>query len=49
MRPDGRVWFEGREYCVPFEHADRSVRVRSCVRTVEIYAQGRFELAGRHA
>ena len=42
VRPDGLVWFECREYCVPFSHAARCVRVRGCVRTVEIYAQGRL-------
>ena len=38
---DGLVWFEGRQYGVPFAWVDRSVRVRGCPRTVEIYAEGK--------
>ena len=38
---DGLVWFEGRQYGVPFAWVARSVRVRGCPRTVEIYAEGK--------
>lgn len=38
---DGLVWFEGRQYGVPFAWMGRSVRVRGCPRSVEIYAGGK--------
>lgn len=39
---DGLVWFEGREYCVPFPYAGRTVRLRGVAREVEIHAEGRL-------
>ena len=39
---DCLVWFEGRQYAVPFPHMRRSVKVRGCPGRVEIYADGQL-------
>jgi len=39
--PDGLVWFEGRQYHVPFVHIGRDVRVRGCGDEVRIVVDGR--------
>lgn len=42
VRPDCTVYFEGRYYAVPFEHASRQVEVRGCTDVVQILAEGRI-------
>ncbi len=37
---DATVRFEGRQYSVPFVHVGRTVELRGCARTVEVYADG---------
>lgn len=38
---DCMVWFEGRQYPVPFEHVGRQVEVRGCASTVQILFEDR--------
>ena len=43
-RPVGRdclVWFENRQYAVPFRYAGTSVEIRGCAGVVQIWAEGR--------
>jgi transposase len=43
-RPVGRdclVWFEGRQYGVPFRYARTQVELRGCAGVVQIWAEGR--------
>ena len=37
---DALVWFEGREYHVPFAYVRRDVRVRGCGKEVQIFCDG---------
>jgi hypothetical protein len=39
---DGLVAFEQRQYAVPFPFVGRSVEVRGCPQTVEIYGDGQL-------
>jgi transposase len=39
---DATVHFEGRTYSVPFVWAERSVELRGCARSVQIWAEGRL-------
>ena len=38
---DGLLWFEGRQYAVPFRFAEEAVEVRGCAGVVQIWAEGR--------
>jgi transposase len=38
---DATVSFEGRQYCVPFEHAGSTVEVRGCAGKVQIVGEGK--------
>jgi transposase len=38
---DGLVWFEGRQYHVPFAYIRRDVRIRGCGEEVQIFCDGR--------
>lgn len=39
---DATVHFEGRTYSVPFAWAERTVELRGCARTVQVWAEGRL-------
>jgi transposase len=41
VQRDCMVWFEGRQYAVPFEHVGRHVEVRGCASTVQILFEDR--------
>jgi hypothetical protein len=41
---DGLVWFEGRQYGVPFAYVGRTVRLRGVAGQVEIHVDGRVVL-----
>jgi hypothetical protein len=38
---DGLIWFEGRQYAVPFRFAEEAVEVRGCAGVVQVWAEGR--------